>query len=47
MWDIKQKATNKQSKKSKQKLVDIDNNMVVTRGKGVRGSKGQIYGDRS
>ena len=45
MWAIKQKATNEQTK---QKLIDTDNRMVVTRGKGgwetnEEGKGGQIY----
>ena len=49
MWDIKLKATNEQTKK--QDLIDTDNSMVVTKGKGGRGiEKGkvtQIYGGRN
>ena len=35
------------NKKNKQKLIDTDNSMVVTRGKGMRGNKAErdIYGD--
>ena len=33
MWDINQKATNEQTKQTKQ-LIDTDNIMVVTRGEG-------------
>ena len=52
MWDIKLKVTNKLTRKTnKQKLIDIGNNMVVTREKGVgkvvvKGKGGQIHGDR-
>ena len=47
MWDIKLKAT---EKTNKQKLIDTDNSLVVTRGKGVtgeinKGKRGQIYRD--
>ena len=37
MWDIKLKATNeqiRQTKNKKQKLIETDNNTVVTREKG-------------
>ena len=41
------KATNEQKRKAnKSKLIDTDNSMVVTGGKGVvKGKGGQIYGD--
>ena len=47
MWDIKQKSTNEHSKN---KLIDTDNNMVVTRregesGEDEEGKGGQICGD--
>ena len=47
MWNIKPEAINEQT--DKQKLMDTDNSMVVTRGKGgvvVKGEGGQIHGDR-
>ena len=39
MWDIKQKATNEQTRQIKQKFTDTDNSMVVRRegGEGGRG----------
>lgn len=33
MWDIEQKATN-EKKGNKKKLINIDNSVVVTKGKG-------------
>ena len=36
VWDIKLKVT---TKENKQKLTDTDNSVVVTRGRGWRGSK--------
>lgn len=48
MWNVKQKATNEETKQRKQQT-DTDNGIVVTRGKGwgggQRGTRGQIYGD--
>ena len=38
MWDINLNATNDQTRKTK--LADTDGSMVVTRGKGPRGSDG-------
>ena len=50
MWDIKPKVTNEQTRKiNKQKLIDTDKSMVVTRGMGwgaVMSERGQPYGDR-
>ena len=52
MWDMKPKATNEQTRKTnKQNFIDMDNSMVVTRGKKwlgevVKGEGGQIYGNR-
>ena len=41
MWDIKLKVTNEQTRKTnKQELIDTDNSMVITIGKGGEGSKG-------
>ena len=38
MWDIKLKTTKEQiSQTNKQKLIDTENSIVVTRGKGVLG----------
>ena len=49
MWDIKLKTTNEQQEKQTKILIDRDNRMVVTRGKGmgrvVKNEGGQIYGD--
>ena len=37
MWDVKLKAANEQTRwTNKQKLIDTDNSMMVTRGKGRR-----------
>ena len=48
MWSIKLKAPNEQTEENKQKLIDIDISMPVTRRKGeLRVSKGgQIYSDK-
>lgn len=43
MWDLKQEATNGQTKQTN-KLVDIDNRKVVTRGKGVEGRMQKVKG---
>ena len=40
MWDMKVKATSEQNPTNKQKLIDTDNSMVVTRGKEGGRSKG-------
>ena len=50
MWEIKRKATNKQTRKrNEQKLTDTNNSLVVKRqvgcGRTVNGEGGQIYGD--
>ena len=49
IWDIKQKAIKEQIKQ-RNKFIDTDNSIVVTREEGVRGEdkegkRGQIYGD--
>ena len=49
MWDVKLKAANEQTRwTNKQKLIDTDNSMMVTRGKGeeaVESKGGEIHGD--